>query len=77
MAANPIRLFVTHAWVDNDDYSRVFEYLEASELLLRQYQPASGKAADRQESQREDLRRQIAPCEVIVVLPAVYHIAPD
>jgi hypothetical protein len=30
MSANPIRLFVTHAWVDNDDYSRVFEYLEAS-----------------------------------------------
>jgi len=27
---NPIRLFVTHAWLENDDYTRVFEYLEAS-----------------------------------------------
>ena len=26
---NPIRLFVTHAWEENDDYSRIFEYLEA------------------------------------------------
>jgi hypothetical protein len=29
------------------------------------------------ESQREDLRRQIAPCEVIIVLPAVYQMAPE
>ena len=27
---NPIRLFVTHSWEENDDYTRVFEYLEAS-----------------------------------------------
>ena len=28
--ANPIRLFVTHMWEDNDDYLRVFEYLESA-----------------------------------------------
>ena len=26
---NPIRLFVTHYWEENDEYTRVFEYLEA------------------------------------------------
>jgi len=26
--ANPVRLFVTHAWETSDDYLRVFEYLE-------------------------------------------------
>jgi hypothetical protein len=29
------------------------------------------------ESQREELRRQISPSEVMIVLPAVYHIAPE
>jgi hypothetical protein len=75
---NPIRLFVTHTWVENDDYIRVFEYLEASGTFyyLNTSQPHAKMPIDR-ESQREDLRRQIAPCEVIVVLPAVYQIAPE
>ncbi len=78
MAANPIRLFVTHAWVENDDYARVFEYLEASGTFYYQNtsQPHSKMPIDK-ESQREDLRRQIAPCEVVVVLPAVYKLAPE
>jgi hypothetical protein len=75
---NPIRLFVSHAWVENDDYARVFEYLEASGTFYYQNtsQPQAKRPIDK-ESQREDLRRQIAPCEVIVVLPAVYQIAPE
>jgi hypothetical protein len=78
MAANPIRLFVTHDWTENDDYVRVFEYLEASGKFyyLNTSQPQAKRPIDK-ESQREDLRRQIAPCEVIVVLPAVYALAPD
>jgi len=75
---NPIRLFVTHTWVENDDYVRVFEYLEASGTFyyLNTSQPQAKRPIDK-ESQREDLRRQIAPCEVIVVLPGVYQIAPE
>jgi hypothetical protein len=75
---NPIRLFVTHAWVENDDYVRVFEYLEASGTFyyLNTSQPQAKRPIDK-ESQREDLRRQIAPSEVIIVLPAVYRIAPE
>ncbi|MDP9083473.1 MAG: hypothetical protein M3N50_06885 [Pseudomonadota bacterium] len=76
--ANPIRLFVTHAWVESDDYSRVFEYLEASGTFyyMNTSQPQAKRPIDK-ESQREDLRRQIAPCEVMVVLPDVYYNAPD
>jgi hypothetical protein len=78
VAINPIRLFVTHAWVENDDYARVFEYLEASGTFYYQNtsQPQAKMPIDK-ESQREDLRRQIAPCEVVVVLPAVYKLAPE
>jgi hypothetical protein len=75
---NPIRLFVTHAYVESDDYTRVFEYLEASGTFYYQNssQPHIKRPLDR-ESQREDLRRQIAPSEVVIVLPAVYKIAPE
>jgi hypothetical protein len=78
MSSNPIRLFVTHAWVDSDDYTRVFEYLEASGTFYytNTSQPQAKRPIEK-ESQREDLRRQIAPCEVVVVLPALYHIAPE
>ena len=67
MSANPIRLFVSHAWVENDDYTRVFEYLEASGTFyyFNTSQPQAKQPIDK-ESQREDLRRQIAPCEVLL-----------
>lgn len=77
-ADNPIRLFVTHCWLENDDYTRVFEYLEASGTFYYKNSslPHARKPIDK-ESQREELRRQIAPCEVLIVLPAVYHIQPE
>jgi hypothetical protein len=67
---NPIRLFVTHAWEENDDYSRVFEYLEAPGTFY--YHTTSLPHAKRpidKESEREELRRQISPCEVIIAAP--------
>jgi hypothetical protein len=78
MTADPIRLFVSHAWAENDDYTRVFEYLEASGKFyyINTSQPQGARPIDK-ESQREDLRRQISPCEVVVVLPAVYQLAPE
>jgi hypothetical protein len=76
--ANPIRLFVTHSWEENEEYSRVFEYLEAPGTFYYKNtsQPEAKRPIDK-ESQREDLRRQIAPCEVVVVLPSVYSAEPE
>ena len=76
--ASPIRLFVTHAWVENDDYTRVFEYLEAPGTFyyINTSQPQAKRPIDK-ESQREDLRRQIAPCEVVIALPDAYRSAPE
>ena len=75
---NPIRLFVTHSWEENDDYTRVFEYLEAPGTFyyLNTSQPQAKRPIDK-ESEREDLRRQIAPCEVVIALPAAYRAAPE
>ncbi len=75
---NPIRLFVTHSWAENDDYTRVFEYLEASGnfYYVNTSQPQAKQPIDK-ESQREELRRQIAPCEVVLVTPAAFRAAPE
>jgi hypothetical protein len=75
---NPIRMFVTHSWEENDDYTRIFEYLEAPGTFyyVNTSQPQAKRPIDK-ESQREDLRRQIAPCEVVIVLPAAYRAATD
>lgn len=75
---NPIRLFVTHSWVENDDYARVFEYLEASGKFyyLNTGQPQAKRPIDK-ESEREELRRQIAPCEVVIALPTAFRAAPE
>ena len=75
---NPIRLFVTHAWDENDDYSRVFEYLEdPGTFYYHNTSLPHGKRPLDKESEREELRRQIAPCEVVIVVPAAYRAAPD
>ena len=75
---NPIRLFVTHNWLENDDYSRVFEYLEApGTFYYRSTGEPHAKRPLGPESQREELRRQIAPCEVVIVLPAVFRAEPE
>ncbi len=76
--SNPIRLFVTHNWQGSDDLSRVFEYLESSRNF--HYKSTTQEQAARplgSEAQREDLRRQIAPSEAIIVLPATYRMEPD
>ena len=75
---NPIRLFVTHSWDENDDYSRVFEYLEAPGTFYYHHTGLPhGKRPIDKESEREELRRQIAPCEVVIVLPAAYRANAD
>jgi len=72
--ANPVRLFVTHLWEDNDDYLRVFEYLEsARNFFYRNYStPDRRPAAPDKEALKEDLRRQIAPVEAVVGLSSLY-----
>ncbi len=76
--SDPIRLFVTHAWEESDDYVRVFEYLEAPRTFYYRNtsQPHVRRPPDR-EAEREELRRQLAPCEVVILVPAVYRTAAD
>lgn len=75
---NPIRLFVTHAWQQSDDYLRLFEFLESARNFFYRNtstpeQPPGGDT----EKQREDLRRQIAAAEIQIALPGLHALQPD
>ncbi|MDP9065593.1 MAG: hypothetical protein M3O06_07000 [Pseudomonadota bacterium] len=76
--ADPIRLFVTHAWAESEDYTRVFEYLESSGTFYYQNtsRTQAGRTADLG-AQREDLRAQIRAAEVLIVVPAAYDASPE
>jgi hypothetical protein len=75
---NPIRVFVTHAWQDADDYQRLFEFLEsARNFYYRNTSTPEKPPAGDTEAQREDLRRQIAAAEILIALPGLYAVQPD
>jgi len=75
---NPLRLFVTHAWENSDDYLRVFEYLEsARNFFYRNYSTPDRRPGGDHEALREDLRRQIAPVEAVVALSSLHHTHQD
>ena len=76
--ANPVRLFVTHAWENSDDYLRVFEYLESSRnFFYRNYSTPDRRPDGDKEALREDLRRQITPVEAVIALSSLYTAQPD
>jgi hypothetical protein len=76
--ANPIRLFVTHAWETSDDYLRVFEYLEsARNFFYRNYSAPDRRPSSDKEAQREELRKQITPVEAVVALSSLYDTEKD
>ncbi len=71
---NPIRLFVCHVWIDDDDYHRVFEYLESTEnfFYLNTSTPDKRPPGDK-EALRDDLRRQITEAELVIVPASLYR----
>ena len=76
--ANPVRLFVTHAWEHSDDYLRVFEYLEsARNFFYKNFSTPDRRPTGDKEALREDLRRQISPVEAVVALSSLHAVQPD
>jgi hypothetical protein len=66
---NPIKLFVSHMWEEDDDYLRVFEYLESDNNFYYQNfsTPDRRPPTGDREALREDLRKQIGPVEIVIV----------
>src|SRR2546429_3789796 len=58
--SNPVRIFVTHAWENSDDYLRVFEYLESQRnFFYKNYSTPERRPQGDREALRENLRQQI------------------
>jgi hypothetical protein len=71
---NPIRLFVCHTWLADDDYQRIFEYLESTEnFFYRNTSTPEARPAGDKEAQREELRKQINDAEVVIVPASTYR----
>jgi hypothetical protein len=76
--SNPVRIFVTHAWENSDDYLRVFEYLESQRnFFYRNYSTPERRPQGDKEALRENLRQQITPAEAIVALSSLYQAHQD
>jgi hypothetical protein len=71
---NPIRLFVTHLYMPDESYFRVFEYLESQPnfFYANLATPEKPPRSKEKEAIREDLRRQMAEAEVVVLLSSLH-----
>ena len=75
---NPVRVFVAHVWEKDDDYLRIFEYLEsASNFYYRNTSTPEVRPSGDKEALRESLRNQITEAEVVMVPAALYRRAMD
>lgn len=77
--SNPIRVFVTHAFEESDDYYRVFEFLESVDRFyyLNVSKPENIPAEGGLVATKDELIQQIKASEVVVVVPDVYARRPD
>jgi hypothetical protein len=75
---NPIRVFVTHAFGESENYLRIFEFLESVDRFY--YLNVSRPDASPQggmDSVKEELIAQIKLAEAMFVLPDLFEKQPD
>lgn len=71
---NPVRLFVAHLWAEDDDYHRIFEYIESSDnFFYRNTSRPEARPPGDKEAGRESLRQQITEAEIVIVPAALYR----
>ena len=72
---DPIRIFVTHAFAEDEDYNRVFEYLESRDnfFYLNCSKPENAPQPGGMESLKAELLNQIKEAEVMVLPIGMYQ----
>ena len=75
---NPIRVFVTHAFSESDDYLRIFEFLECVDRFyyLNTSKPEDAPSGGMNEI-KDVLIQQIKEAEAVFLVPALYEAQPD
>lgn len=76
---NPIRVFVTHTFEEDEEYLRVFEFIEGVDrfFYLNCSKPENVPGSGGLEAIKEELIRQIRDCEAMIVLATQYQRNPD
>ena len=76
---DPYRVFVTHVFDDNEDYQRVFEYLQSRNnfFFVSSSNPENIPGTGGSEAIKEELRAQIKPAEVVLMPVAMYDLNSD
>ena len=76
---NPIRVFVTHAFNESDDYLRIFEFLECVDrfFYLNVSKPEEAPKTGGMEEIKDILIQQIKAAEAVITLPSLYATQPD
>jgi len=76
---DPIKLFVTHAFQEHEEYARLFEYLESRDnFFYNNYSdPEFDLGPGGQEAIQEEIRRQIKPAEVVLFPVGVHAVKPQ
>lgn len=76
---NPIRVFVTHAFSESDDYLRVFEFLESVDhfFYLNVSRPEDAPKTNSMDEAKDILIQQIKAAEAMILLPSLYDSKPD
>jgi hypothetical protein len=71
---NPVRLFVAHTWAPDEDYHRIFEYIESTDnFFYRNTSAPDQRPSGDRETLREALRQQIGEAEVVLVPASLYR----
>jgi hypothetical protein len=76
---NPIRVFVTHAFSETDDYLRIFEFLESVDRFyyVNVSKPENIPDTGGPEAIKDELIAQIKAAEVVVIVADVLTEKPD
>jgi len=76
---NPFRVFVAHLFQDDEDYQRVFEYLESRDnfFYLNYSDPENMPAGGGTHAVKEELRNQIKEAEVVILPLAMFDTNPS
>ena len=76
---NPIRVYVTHNFMETVDYLRVFEFLESVErfFYLNTSKPENVPKSGGIDAIQYELITQIKECEAVIVLASLYDEQTD
>lgn len=73
--SNPIRVFVTHAFHESDDYLRVFEFLESVDrfFYINVSKPDNVPTTGGVQAIKDELIAQIKECEAVILLSSLFE----